>query len=88
MRDSRNNQTYLCGVPSQRLLPGVRCHMLLDVHSPRLRICEVLGGTLRTKQLVTSAVSPFNASSPASGATYFSMYMRMVAPEEPVPAGF
>ena len=31
------------------------------------------------------AVSWLSASSPASGATYFSMYIRIVAPEEPVP---
>ena len=33
-----------------------------------------------------SAVSKLKASCPASGGTYFSMYIRIVAPLEPVPA--
>lgn len=39
-----------------------------------------------TRGATASAVFRLSASWPASTGTYFSMYMRIVAPEEPVPA--
>ena len=66
---------------TQDVLYRIRIDELFDAEVGKNRVEEVPG----IQKFRTSAVSRFRASSPASGLTNFSMYIRMVAPDEPVP---